>query len=46
MINKYIVETTQTKLLVFAQNENVAIEMACNTELCPQSAIKSITKVD
>lgn len=45
MINQYIVETTQIKLLVYAQNEVVAIQMVCNAELCPPSAIKSIKEI-
>lgn len=45
-IRKYIVETTQISIAVAATNLASAIEQVMNYELCPLSAIMSVTTFD
>ena len=43
-IKQYIVETTKIRLLVHACDADKAIQLVCDVEYCPESAIKSVAR--
>ena len=45
-IYPYKIRTTQVTIQTAAQNEQAAKEMVMESELCPESAILSVTRLD
>jgi hypothetical protein len=45
MFNHYKIRTTQITIYTAAQNEEAAIQIVMEAELCPRSAIKSVRRL-
>lgn len=45
MFNYYKIRTTQVTIYTAAQNEEAAIKIVMDAELCPRRAIKSIRRL-